>query len=275
MRIRNVIPAAVLLTLCASAAWAGPRDIATYVTRLGGDSATAQPYIDKFLRYVETATGWPAASMKGSFLTSKKEALDYIAGAKPGIGMLEPQLYFELRKSQGLTPILQVESAELNSPRLNVVVKDPAIKGLADLKGKRLWTMLADYPRYLSKVVLGGQADAADFTLKQIGQALKGVRAVLRGDCDATVLDDEQLAKAKEITGGGDLRALYTSAALPPIVVVQFGSGAGVDKDALVKALTGMCGSGTGAAICKEMHIGRFVPVNAAIFGDAQGRYGE
>jgi hypothetical protein len=36
-----------------------------------------------------------------------------------------------------------------------------------------------------------------------------------------------------------------------------------------------MCDTEKGGAICKEMHIGRFTAVNAAIFGDAQKRYGE
>lgn len=276
---KRILAAAALVVaaLAAAHASAGPRDAAISVTRIGGDSAAAQPYIEKFLRHLETAAGWPAGSAKGSFLVSRKEAAAYIASAKPGFGMMDPPLYFELRKGQKIEPILQVEDKDLHSKKLHLVVKDPAFKKLNDLKGKRLWTTLADYPTYLSKVVLGGQVDAADhFDLKQVGQALKGVRSVLRGDCEATLLDDEQLAKAQEIAGGKELRAIHTSPALPPIPVVVFGDGLPApDRAALVKALVEMCGTANGGAICKEMHIVRFVPLNQAIFGDAAKRFGD
>lgn len=272
-----------LLAVCAvlwstaRAAQAGPRDIAIHVTRLGGDASSAQPYVDRFLRYIEKAVGWDAGSMKGRFLVTKREALDYIGTAQPGLGMLEVPLYFELRAPSTLTPVLQLESDELLTKRLHVVVKDPAIQTLADLKGRKVWTTLGEYPAFLSKVVLGGQVDAAaDLKLKAVGQALRGVRGVLRGDCDATLLDDEQLAKAKEISGGEALRTIHSSPDLPPIPVVTFGDALpAADRDALVKALTAMCGTPDGGAICKEMHVGRFVPVDEAAFKDAQTRLGE
>lgn len=263
--------------LAATQAGAGPRDAAISVNRIGGDSAAAQPYIEKFLRYLETAAGWPAGSSNGAFLVTRKEAAAYIAASAPGFGMMDPPLYFELRKSSRLTPILQVEDKDLHSDRLHVVVKNPAYKTIADLKGKRLWTTLADYPTYLSKVVLGGQVDAAShFDLRQIGQALKGVRSVLRGDCEATVLDDEQLAKAREITGGKDLRSIHTSPSLPPVPLVVFGDALSApDRAALAKALTAMCGTDKGGAICREMHIVKFVPANQAIYDETAKRFGD
>ncbi len=275
-RFAALAAVALWAILAAVPASAGPKDIAIHVTRLGGDSASAQPFVDRFLRYIEGKTGWTTGSTKGSFLVNRKEATAFVTGTKPGIGMMDPPLYFEMRKTWNLQPILQVESAELVSPRMHVVVKDPAIRTLSDLAGKRLWTLLADYPAYLSKVVLDGQVDASShFVLKQVGQALRGAKAVLRGDCEATILDDEQLAKAKEITGGQDLRAIYSSPALPAIPVVLFGTDLPpADRDALVKALKPMCGTPDGGAVCREMHIGRFVPVDAATFDAALGRFG-
>ncbi len=266
----------VTLLLSALAVQAGPRDVAIHVTRLGGDRGSAQPYVDRLLRRLETLAGWPANASTGAFVASKKEALAFIGQAKPGFGMLEPGVYLEQRKALELTPLAQVESSELVSPRVHVVVKDPALKTLADLKGKRLWTTLGDSPRYLGAVVLEGKLDLAGVQLKAIGQALKGVRGVLRGDCDATTLDDDQLAKAREMTGGADLRVLATSPDLPAIPVVAFGKALPeADRAALVKALLALCDGAEGAAICKEMHIGRFVPVDAAALSRAESRYGE
>jgi hypothetical protein len=277
MKTRILAPVVAIVLFVSGAAVAGPTDVAINVTRLGGDTVSAQPFVDRFLRHVESKVGWAAGSAKGAFLVSRKDVLAYVADTKPGIGMIEPGLYFEMRKAWGLQAILQVESSELVSPRLHVVVKDPAIQTLDDLKGKRLWTLLADTPAYLSKVVLDGKVDAGTFfTLKQIGQALRGAKAVIRGDCEATILDDEQLAKSKEVTGGTELRAIYSSPPLPSIPIVSFGGNMKpADRETLVKAFTAMCASSDGASICKEMHVGRFVPLDATVFGAAQKRFGD
>jgi hypothetical protein len=278
MRTMTVGVAIALAVLLLSAtANSGPRDVAIHLTRLGGNSALAQPYVDRFLRYVESAAAWTPISMTGSFQVSKSKAIAHIAKAKPGIGIMEPPLYFEYRQAWKLQLILQAESKDLVSERLHVVVKDPAFKGLADLKGKRLWTMLAEHPIYLSRIVLNGQVDAArHFIMRQVDQPMKGARSVMRGDCEATILDEEQLARAREIEGGKNLRTIYDSPALPALPVVVFGSALSTaDRAALVKALLELCGSAKGGGICQKMHIGRFTTLNTALFNELQKRYGE
>jgi len=270
------VAAALALSLAGPVASSGPRDVAIYLTRLGGNSVLAQPYVDRFLRYVESAAAWTPSSMTGSFQVGRSKAISYITQAKPGIGIMEPPLYFEYRQAWQLQLILQAESEDLVSKRLHVVVKDPAFKGLADLKGKRLWTSLAEHPKYLSRIVLDGQVDAArHFLLRQVDQAMKGARSVLRGDCDATILDDEQFARAREIEGGKNLRIIHDSPALPALPVVVFGSAlSAADRAALVRVLLGMCGSAKGGGICRKMHISRFAPQDTALFDELQKRYG-
>jgi ABC-type phosphate/phosphonate transport system substrate-binding protein len=270
------VAVALAMLLATEVAYSRPRDVAIHVTRLGGNTTLAQPYVDSFLRYVESATGWTPYSMTGSFQISKTGAIAYVAKAKPGIGIIEPPLYFENRHAWQLQPILQTESKKLVSDRLHVVVKDPAIRVLTDLKGKRLWTTLAEHPKYLSRIVLNGQADAAGlFILRRVDSAMKGARSVLRGDCEATILDDEQLTKAKKIQGGRNLRVIYDSPPLPALPVVAFGTVLSAQERAmLTKVLLEMCGSSKGAGICKKMRIGRFAPLDTALFADLQKRYG-
>lgn len=258
----------------AAAAQAGGKDFAIVTMRLGGDAESAQPYINKFAAHLEAQTGWPKGSAKGSFLGSKKEALAYIESQKPGFGVFEPWLYFELEKSHKLEPIAQVVSSDLNSPRYHVVVKDAAVKGLDDLKGKRLWTTIADAPRYLGNVVLDGKGPAETrFTLKQIGSAMKGARAVLRGEAEATLLDDEQLEAAKKLEGGAALRTIYSSPQLPSVLVVTFGTNIQpADGQALAKNVGTLCEQ-KGGEICKEMHISKFVPVDQALLSAARKRF--
>lgn len=257
-----------------SAAQAGPSDFAIYALRLGGEPEAAQPYIDRMAGEIERAAGWAKGAAKGRFLTSRKELAGFMDAQKPGFGILEPWVYFELRQSQKLDLVVAVDSADLNSPKLHVVVKDPAWKTLADLKDKKLWTHLADSPAYLGQVVLDGKQPAqTHFQLKQVGSALKAARAVLRGEADAALLDDEQLAMAQKLEGGAGLRVLYSSTPLPPVVVVAFGAVLPQDKQKdLRKALLNLC-AGTGAATCKEMHISKFVAPDNKLFQEAQRRF--
>lgn len=254
---------------------AGAKDFAIYATRLGGDSASAAPYIAKFNAYIEEALKWPKGSLKGVFFNDKRDVAAYIKSTRPGLGVLEPPLYFELRGAEKLTVLAQLESKDLVSTKLHLVVKDPALTSLDKLKGKKLWTLLVESPAYLSKIVLGGKVDATKhFVLKRIGVAGKGVRAVLRGEADATILDDDQLAAAKKMEGGDKLRSIYDSPALPALPLVAFGTSLPAkDQKALVAVLLKMCSSAKGAPVCKDMRITKFAAPDAKLFAEAQKRY--
>lgn len=256
-----------------AAGLAGPRDFAVYSTRLGGDAETAQPYVNKLAAYIENTAGWPKDSMKGQFFASKKDVLAGIEQKKPGFAFVEPQLFLELRKAAKLDVLAGVDSAELNTTKLNVVVKDPAYKSLADLKGKKLWTTLADWPRYLSHVVFGGKGPA-NLELKQIGAVTKGARAVLKGDADATLLDDQQLEEMKKLEGGAALRSIYSSPKLPTLLVVAFGAESQpADRAKLSKVLIGMCDTKGGGEVCKEMRITKIVNADTATINAAKEAY--
>ena len=256
-------------------AFAGGRDFTVSTTRLGGDPESAQPYIDKFAGHLEKLANFPKGSLKGVFAPSRKEALTDINARKPGFGVLDPWLYFDLRAAQNLEAIAEVRSAELNSAHFYVVVKDPGWKTLDDLQGKRLWTHLAEYPQYLSRVVLDGKGAAETrFALKQVGNVMKAVRAVLHGEADAAIVDESQLEAAKKLDGGAALRVLYASTPQPPAVLVVFnGNVAPADKQPLAKAVLTLCGTKEGGEICAEMHISRFVELDKTLFSAAQKRY--
>lgn len=255
-------------------ALAAPNDFAIYTLRLGGEAEAAQPYIDRMAVEIEGLAGWPKGSAHGRFLTSRKEVQSYLDAQKPGFGILEPWVYLELRQSHKLQLMVQINSADLNSPKLHVVVKDAAVKSLAELAGKKLWTHLADVPTYLGNVVLDGkQPIASHCQLKQVGSALKAARAVLRGEADAALLDDEQLAMAQKLDGGAALRVVYSSQPQPPVVVVAFGGVLPAEKQkALRAALLTLC-DGPRTATCKEMHITKFVAPDTKLFEDAQRRF--
>jgi hypothetical protein len=271
--MKSCLICAMLISLgFSTTSLAGPKDYVIYVTRLGGDSESARPYITKASAYFEAMMGWPKDSTHGIFLPELSEAVAFIQKNKPGFAILEPPLFMELRKTMELTPLVQLESKQLVSRRMHIVVLNPAWTSLDQIKGKRLWTTLTDSVTYLSKVVFGGKIDAPQhFQLKKVGHALKGVRAVLRGKADATLLDDDMLASAKKMKGGEKLRTLFTSGDLPPPSLVAFnGVMTPAEQKKLARVLIKMCGTKDGAPICKEIMITRFAPIETRLFQQAQ-----
>jgi ABC-type phosphate/phosphonate transport system substrate-binding protein len=270
----GAVPLLVATLLHAAPAHAGPHNFVVYIARLGGDTGTARPYVQKFAAHLEKVMGWKKGSCSGAFFADRKEALAYIEKSQPGFALLDPPLYFELRESEQLTLVGQLKSPELVSPRLQVVVKDKALSSLEALKGKKLTTTLAASPRYLSKVIFDGKLDAGKhFELKRVGTALKGVRAVLTGQAQATLLDDDQLAAARKMEGGQALRAIFSSPPLPPLPVAVFGKNMKpAEARALEKALPKLC-TGEGAQICKDMRLPGFQPKNSALFTPTQQRF--
>jgi ABC-type phosphate/phosphonate transport system substrate-binding protein len=252
--------------------YAGGRDFVAEHAGAGANSTNAQPYIDQFLRLTEQMTGWPANSAKGEWVDDQKGAEKAIGEHKPGFAILDPEVYFELRKKEALEPIGVVKGQTFNKGHYSLVVKDPALKTLADLKGKKLSSNHLASPKYISKVGFGGKVDVEKyFTLQKTAQPSKPIKSVAKGEADAALIDDEQLAQMKELAP--DLKVIWTSPPLPPTPVVAFTKNATpADKAAFAKALPKMC-EAKGKAVCDSMFIDKFVPVDKAAFAEAAKRY--
>jgi ABC-type phosphate/phosphonate transport system substrate-binding protein len=266
---RAVVVAVVALS---GTAFAGGRDFIVEHAGAGANAENAQPYIDQFLRVTEQATGWPANSAKGEWVDDQPAAEKAIAEKKPGFAILDPEVYFELRKKNALEPIGVVKGKTFNKGHYSLVVKDPALKTLADLKGKKVISNHFASPKYISRVAFDGKVDVAkDFAITNSKQPSKPIKAVSKGEADAALIDDEQLAALKELAP--DLKVIWTSPALPPTPVVVFAKNATpADRAAFAKALPKLC-EDKGKAICESMFIDKFAPVDKATFADAAKRY--
>ena len=87
-----------------------------------------------------------------------------------------------------------------NKGHYSLVVKDPALKSLADLKGKKVSSNHFASPKYVSKVAFDGKTDVEkDFMMVKASAPSKPLKDVEAGRADAALIDDEQLAQMKEI----------------------------------------------------------------------------
>ncbi len=262
----------VIVGLCGTA-FAGGRDFVAEHAGAGANAQNAQPYIDQFLRVAEQLAGWPANSAKGEWVDDLKSAEKAIAERKPGFAILDPEVFLELRKKEALEPIAEVKGKTFNKGHYNIVVKDPALKSAADLKGKKVSTNHASSPKYLDRVAFDGKVDVEkDFVLQRTAQPSKPIKDVEAGRADAAIIDDEQLAQMKEIAP--DLKVIWTSPALPPTPVVVFTKNAtAADRAAFAKALPKLCDDAKGKPVCESMFIDKFAPVDKTAFTAAEKRY--
>ncbi len=269
-----------MLSVCsivgvAGLASAGPRDFLVEHSGVGGSAEQAAPYLDQFLRYIESKMSWPKGSASAQFFPEPEAAVSYAKDKHPAYGLLDPELFLELQKKEDLEVLVTVEGKNESLGHYSVVVKDPAYKTLEDLKGKSLISNHLQYPKFLSRVAFAGKVDAATFfKLEPTPSPLKGLKAVDRGEAAATLLDDNQLANMKSLPFGAELRVIYTSPALPPTPFVVFGKNAlAKDRAAIVKMLTGMCADPKGAEVCTSLQVSKFSNPNKAQYDEAVKRF--
>ena len=265
-----------VFALLAPQAHAASNDIIVESAASGGTSETAKPYLDQFAAYAQKAlTGWkPIAA---SFFPDAKSAQAGIAQAHPGFGLMDIDLFLELREKEELVVLAQVTGAIHNRGHLHVIVKDPAIKTVEDLKGKTIISNQIQSPKFVSKAVFGGKYDAEKFfVLQPTPSPLKGLKAVDRGEAAATIVDDAQLASMKTLPFAASLRTLYSSPAIPSSPFVAFGKVAKPEERiAMQKMLYGMCADPKGAEVCKSLQITKFEKPDAAAFNGTIKRYGK
>ncbi len=265
-----------LMVVCASRlTLAGPHDFVIETTGMGGTAEVAAPFVDQFLRHLETVLGWPEKSTAGQFFSDRAGTIGHIESAKPGIGMIEPDLWLDLHKKHALTVVASITGPRQAIGHLSVVVKDLKYKTLGDLKGQVLTSNHLESPRFLSKIVFDGKLDAATFfKLQQTPSPLRGLKAVDRGEAAATLLDDMQTAQLQTLPFASSLRVLYKSEVLPAVPVVAFGKNiTPADRDQIAQAMIGVCKSEKGAAVCKALQIEAIVAPDKRIYDSAMRRY--
>jgi ABC-type phosphate/phosphonate transport system substrate-binding protein len=264
-----------LLLVCAGSARAASTDVLVQSATSGGTPENSKPYLEQFVAYAQKSLkGWKPIT--AVFFQEKKGADQMMIDKKPGFAMLDIDAFLELRKREELVVLAQVEGPLYQLGHLHVVVKDPALKTLEDLKGKVVVSNHLGSPRFLQKVVFDGKIDPATFfQLQPTTSPMKGLKAVDRGEAAATIVDDQQLANMKTLPFGAEMKTIFSSAALPPTPFVALGKNAQPEERiAMQKMVLAMCGDKKGGAeVCKAFQITKFEKPNAAVFNEAIKRF--
>lgn len=214
-----------------------------------GNTADAQPIVDKFLTKLAELAGWDKAS--GTYFNDMS-ACKKAFGSAPGpqVMMVPLDVYLASRGQWKLTPVATLKNEEA-SGRFHLVAKSGTT--LADLKGKRVLTGLRASGRFLSKVAFDGKVDVeTHFTLTRKRSGFGAVKRVARGRAEAAILDDNQYRALKDLPFAKDLSAVLSGPELPGAIV----AGVGSSPSKLAPALAKVCTSAP--ALCKDMRITGF-----------------
>jgi hypothetical protein len=253
--MRNVVSAALSATLVATLAIApGAADAGDSVNILilkehgVGSAATAQTYVDKLVAHVATQNGWAAAA--GKYFTTRSQAKPYITESNPHYGILSLGAFLDLRTANKLEVIGSAEVAGGGGRQYFIVSASETT--LAGCKGKTLGTDHGDDVRFIDNVVGKSDFKLSEFTVEDTRRPMKTVNAVARAEVPCGLIDDAQMASLSSVEGGGSVKTVWTSAKLPPMVVVAFPSAPAAERKGFSGNLSKVC-SGDGAQACKEV----------------------
>ena len=267
-RLVPVAAAALLLTVTGSGEAGNEVGILILKEHGVGSAAQAQPYVDKFVKIAQEKNGWSAA--KGTYFTERKAAEKSITSDKPSYGLLGLSAYLALKDPQKLEAIGQVQVSRAGGQQYFVVSKSAS--DLAGCKGAKLATDWADDPRFVDKVISGGAWKLADFTVEATKRPLQGAKMVTKDEAKCALVDDAVFAELASIDGGKDLKTVWKSEKLPPMVIVAFPSASAADKTGFKKSLSSLC-SGDGKAVCSEIGIQSLTEASDETFAQVLAAY--
>lgn len=259
---------AVAVTAAAAAA-EGP--VRLFVLREHGvSSATvAQPYLDKFVALAAAKNGWPGGG-QGTYLASRAAAEEYIRVQHPHYAILSLGAFLALRAPHRLDVLGQVALSLPGGRRYHVITRSEA--DLAGCRGKPLASDHAADPRFVERVIAAGEFTLSDFQLQPTRRPLQTIRAVLDGGAACALVDDGQLADLPQIPGAEGVRAVWSSAELPPMVVVAFPAAPAEERELFRSNLVPLCAE-EGKKICAEVGIVSLTPAAEADYAALAGAY--
>jgi hypothetical protein len=221
-----------------------------------GSAASAQRYIDEIMQQVAKLNGWAAA--KGSYQTSRSVAASWIAEHDPHYGILSLTAFLSLRGKHKLEVVGKADVKGGGGEQYFLVSK--TARDLAGCKGQKVATNHADDMRFIDRVVADGFS-LKDFELVKTPRPLQTIKKVLRDEATCALIDDAQRADLANVDGGAALQTVWSSAKLPPMVVVAFPSAPAAEAKAFKQNLAKVC-KGAGQASCAAAGIESLAPAD-------------
>ncbi len=216
-----------------------------------GSASAAQTYIDQLIEAIAKSVGWDNAS--GKYVTRRSAAERFIGETSPEFGIVSLSAYLALKSKHKFTALGMADIQNGGGHQFFVVSKEQV--SLSACKGKTLGTNHGD-ATFIDKVVSGDDFDLADFKVEDTRRPVKTLKSVIEGDVDCAFIDDAQLMELQHLEGGLDVHPVWSSEALPPMVVVALPTAEASASKAFKASLNDLC-TKEGKAACEatSMHL--------------------
>jgi hypothetical protein len=212
-----------------------------------GTTSQAQPYLDQLMAITAQHNGWAAAS--GKFFTKRPDAEAWIKSDGPHFGILSLAPFLALRQQHNLEIIGQAH-VKGGGGGLQYFIVSKTAGSLADCKGKKLATDWADDQRFAEKIIAGGAWTLADFTVEKTTRPAQAGSKLANNEVECALIDDAQLPGAQKADPA--IKPVWTSAKLPPMVVVAFPAAPAAEKTSFQNNLPKIC-QGSGQPLCDSV----------------------
>jgi hypothetical protein len=200
-----------------------------------GSVAQAQPYVDKLGTLIAPKMRWSGAKL--SYFTTRDGALKNIRDEKPRYAFLSLRTFLALRREQRLEVIGRIEEAA-GGNRYHIVGR--TVQTLEACKGKTLVSHHADDVRFIDTIVFGDAAKLSDFKLVAASRPIQAIKKVSGNEAECALIDDGQLGNLLRVDGAGGIRAVWSSATLPSLIVAAFPSAPAADRKRFMEVLSAL-----------------------------------
>lgn len=271
LRPFHVILAATLsfLTLASAALAGDPLRILVLKEHGVGSPTLAQPYLDRFVANAALQNDWSDA--KGQYYVTRAAAEDFIATQKPHYGIISLAAFLDFRVKYNLEVIGQVAVSLVGGQQYFLISKTAT--DLAGCKGKKLASDHTTDARFIENVVAHGKFKLADFTIVPTQRPLQTIKEVVAGNSDCALIDDAQLNELKKLSGAADVKPVWSSEKLPPMVVAAFPSAPTSERLRFQQNFSKVCEADTKPA-CAEVGILALDMASAADYASVVAAYG-
>jgi len=247
----------------------GPVNIVILRENGVGSAAQAQRYVDELVSRAGEVNNW--AKTSGKYTTQRAQAESYIASAKPQFGILSLGGFLALRASNNLQVVGQADVRAAGGQRYFMV--SASASDLGGCKGKTLASNHLGDTKLIEGVVAAGAFKLADFKVEKTRRPVQTLKKAIAGEAVCALIDDAQKADLGSVDGGDKLKVVWTSAKMPPMVVVAFGSAKSATRQRFRGNLAKVC-NGEGKSTCGQAGIRLLKSASNANYRAAIKAYG-
>jgi hypothetical protein len=235
-----------------------------------GSASNAQSYVDELVGAVADANGWSGSV--GKYVTRRAAAKGWINASKPHYGIMSLGAFLELRGPMELEVVGKAEVSRAGGRQYHIISKNQS--SLAGCKGKTLASDHASDGRFVDRVASGGQFTLSEFQVVATKRPMQTVKKVTRGEAECALVDDAQVASLAKVEGGADVRSVWKSPELPPMVVVAFPAASKPERNKFKSKLGKVC-KGQGKGACDRAGIERLVAAGPGAYAAVVKAYGK